>query len=223
MQQADITDDTVLVNFMGAIHQHNIGRLYVVDSLLQLATVNDSAAMYSTLANTYNSAIVPNNGIEQNQKQFNDIYLNYLSGSINYGDLQKLRLLAVKCPYIDGHAVFQARAILAEFDQNLYYSDCPKTDTKPRRIDNSEGIDDTGEIVVYPNPTINELKVSMFVGENEKVDILIYGMMGNLIKEQAIQNQQTKIDLSLLQSGIYLYEIHKGEQSVKNGKFIIAR
>lgn len=223
MQQADITDDTVLVNFMGAIHQHNIGRLYVVDSLLQLATVNDSAAMYSTLANTYNSAIVPNNGIEQNQKQFNDIYLNYLSGSINYGDLQKLRLLAVKCPYIDGHAVFQARAILAEFDQNLYYSDCPKTDTKTRRIDNSEGIDDTGEIVVYPNPTINELNVSMFVGEKDEVKINIYNMMGALIKTQRLENNFSNIDVSMLYSGIYLYEIEKNHSPVKKNKFVIAK
>ncbi len=224
-QNADLSNDTILTNFMGAIRQTNIGKLNTIDSLFQLATLSDdSTHSICNLAVVQNNAIVPINTIEQNHKQFNRIYADYLNGALSNGQIIQLRKLAVKCPDTDGHAVFQARAVLASFDKTIYYSNCDD-DRKNNRMrdDNNLVATDNNQIIVYPNPSSNEINTLLILEEGKSATILIYNLLGELVKQNVLQNGNTKIDMSDLKSGTYIYNIIIDNSSVKNNKLIILK
>ena len=226
LEQADVSNDTVLSNFMGAIRNSNIGKLNEVDSLLHEADVNDdSLHTMANLAFVKNSFIQPQNMIEQNQKQFNRIYVDYLSGTLSNGQIVQLRKLAVKCPDTDGHAVFQARAVLAGIDHITYNSNCAD-DRKNARMDNGDemsSIENRADIVVYPNPANTLLNAHLQMNEQQQASITIYNIIGELVKKQNLQNGTSKIDVSDLKSGTYLYRISIDDNEVKKDKLIIIK
>jgi hypothetical protein len=61
---------------------------------------------------------------------------------------------------------------------------------------------------IYPNPTTNK-SVLMIKGaeQNEAKNVLIVDVFGKVISEKIIATNQTEIDLSALQSGLYLVKI----------------
>lgn len=89
--------------------------------------------------------------------------------------------------------------------------------------DNVQEVINAESILIYPNPIINELNIDLSFNKNENIEILIYGVLGNLIMQEPIENNQSKINLTSVQNGIYFYEIQKEHQIVKNGKLIITK
>lgn len=70
---------------------------------------------------------------------------------------------------------------------------------------------------VYPNPTSNYLFVK---SEIYKGEFLIYNLNGQLIHSNQLTNGINKIDLTKIESGLYLYKV-SGE--LKSGKILIQR
>ncbi|MCW3787097.1 T9SS type A sorting domain-containing protein [Plebeiibacterium sediminum] len=74
-------------------------------------------------------------------------------------------------------------------------------------LSNPLGIDDaeTIEVKLYPNPAYNVVSFS-FSAANNKASIQIFDMLGKVVLEKEISNEQP-INIESLNSGIYLYNI----------------
>jgi hypothetical protein len=221
----DVTTDSVLANFIISVNNSNIGKLSDVDSLLQSATLyGDSTNATRNLATIKNNAIIPQNTIEQNQKLVNSIYISQLSNNLTATQIQQLKTLAVKCPDTDGHAVFQARAILSSVDKTIYNSNCGvRIGSRIGNEDGQSNTDEVKDITIYPNPTNNELTTVISIDDSQIAVISIYNLLGELVKNQNLKNGNTKIDISDLKSGTYLYSIKIDGNQVKNDKLIIIK
>ena len=69
------------------------------------------------------------------------------------------------------------------------------------------------ETKMYPNPVDNMLTIS---SEDDIQDISIYNVVGIKVMEMVINNKETVIDLSVLESGMYLIKIQgKNSKSIK--------
>ena len=93
--------------------------------------------------------------------------------------------------------------------------------------DSIAGIEDHliqhNSISVFPNPASEYIDLQL-KGNDDSNDkyLYIFNMNGRLIHEQALDNQQTRIDVQSYHSGTYLYSVfdRKSHQS-KSGKFIV--
>ena len=72
-------------------------------------------------------------------------------------------------------------------------------------------------INIYPNPVINDLFIKT---PSEKSVIKIYSLQGSLLKTVAAYQSNDQIDLSSLQSGVYLVKISGSDGKVYTGKFV---
>jgi hypothetical protein len=73
---------------------------------------------------------------------------------------------------------------------------------------------DTGEIVIYPNPTIHSINVQMDLKQKQKIELIIYNSIGQLVYNDIISGDEGrlthKIDVSSLSNGVYLLRINEG-------------
>ncbi|MFN8114484.1 MAG: T9SS type A sorting domain-containing protein [Bacteroidia bacterium] len=220
----DVSTDSVLANFISSINSSNIGKFNDIDSLLQSASLNDdSTGVTRSLAASKNNAINPSNTIEQNQKMVNSIYISKLNGSLNANQVQQLKTLAVKCPDTDGHAVFIARAILSGIDKTIYNSNCGSRSNARIGNDNEQEISASSNITIYPNPANNQITTELYLSENQNASILIYNIVGELVKYEKINSGKTTINTDNLKSGTYLYKINIDNNIVKTDKLIIIK
>ncbi len=72
---------------------------------------------------------------------------------------------------------------------------------------------------VFPNPANSQLTITTDI---EGAKILIYNLLGQLIIEAVLTNNET-IDVSLLKNGTYLYKIVKEKAVIKAEKLIIIK
>lgn len=86
------------------------------------------------------------------------------------------------------------------------------------RIKNEADIDLKQEFLIYPNPSGNTIS---FKNVNDKYKILIYNSLGEIIKEQFIDNTNSIIYVLDLSNGIYNYNIYKENQLVYSNKFTV--
>lgn len=155
------------------------------------------------------------NVIETNKKATNDIYLNSWAQGKEINELQRQTLFAIAMltPYVGGKGVYSARAMLGiePEDYNLPYR-------KSKPGDTSATTDDDFKIKVYPNPTSG---IISFEPEcKTKYFIEIFDSYGKLIGNYSSDNLTTTVDLSKLNSGIYIYKVYTESGFVKSGKFI---
>lgn len=76
-------------------------------------------------------------------------------------------------------------------------------------------------IKIYPNPSSQFVKIDILNGYvSEELDIVIYDMLGNALKNMRIKRNE-KIDISSLNKGIYFLEVKDLGQKLGIGKFIV--
>ena len=78
-------------------------------------------------------------------------------------------------------------------------------------------INDFGEVSLYPNPVKNNLLLKT---PSEKSVIKIYSLQGSLLKTVPAYRSHEQIDVSTLQSGVYLVKISGSDGKVYAGKFV---
>ena len=78
-------------------------------------------------------------------------------------------------------------------------------------------INDFGEVSLYPNPVKNNL---LLKAPSEKSVIKIYSLQGSLLKTVPAYRSHEQIDVSTLQSGVYLVKISGSDGKVYAGKFV---
>ena len=62
------------------------------------------------------------------------------------------------------------------------------------------------QVTIYPNPATNSFQVSL-AGNSEETSLSVYNMLGNTVKQATVYNSQSLIDISELNSGIYVLEL----------------
>lgn len=92
----------------------------------------------------------------------------------------------------------------------------------------SKNIEETNtEIVIYPNPTADILKIDFGLTEKENIQVSIYDLNASLLKTIDAKGDlgQNRIDVNVsdLKDGQYLLSIKRGDKVVKRSKFIILK
>ncbi|WPO76991.1 GEVED domain-containing protein [Flavobacterium sp. KACC 22761] len=83
------------------------------------------------------------------------------------------------------------------------------------------------EVVVYPNPTVDILKIDFGLAEKENIQISIYDLNASLLKtiyaKRELGQNSIDVNVSDLKAGQYLLSIKRGDEIVKRSKFIISK
>jgi len=77
------------------------------------------------------------------------------------------------------------------------------------------------DVLAYPNPAINDVSITMTGFDAGNYHINLYNMLGRIVKQQAVEltgDSSTRLDVSDLSRGIYLYNI-----SDSTGKILITK
>ncbi len=91
--------------------------------------------------------------------------------------------------------------------------------TLPRLSGNLDGFDNIEEINIFPNPTNHVAQVSFSLRQDDDVSLSLSDMSGRIIQTTTNPSLEagthhSRIDLSKLNSGVYLLQIQTGEQSI---------
>lgn len=141
------------------------------------------------------AAFNPANSTEDKHKQFFDLLFKYQNQTINTADEQSLLSIAKGCPYLDGTAVHQARALYnLVTDQNLSFTDsCDYTQNNARlgkiadEIYDEETTMQDNDVFLYPNPSNgNDIFISIATTELENVNVTINNINGLAISNETI-------------------------------------
>jgi hypothetical protein len=88
----------------------------------------------------------------------------------------------------------------------------------------SVGVDDyplfTLEAVVFPNPTIENIQLSIKDYAIEKLQIQLFDVQGKLLLQQKIENNITPIEMTNYESGSYFLKITETHNTLKTFKII---
>jgi type IX secretion system substrate protein len=109
---------------------------------------------------------------------------------------------------------------------NLYIADqengCIRKISNVATTDIEQVSDIRYQVSVFPNPASNNLWVtcSGITGIIGQANIIMYDMLGNVVKQQSIATEQSTIDVSDLQDGMYVIEINNPQYQTKQ-KIII--
>jgi hypothetical protein len=186
LNNLNVNADVVLKAFMDSAYTTHLGQFYQVDSLMLKAITTGSASVLNT-ARSLNNSIANTGNIVYNKQTLNTTYMNMLSAEPDSLTLANLRDLAVKCPNLEGDAVFQARSILMYYDKQMYTSFCESdfTTTTNHRLgntDNAVAPEEPKELMVYPNPTNRDITIEYTKGDdNEAAELIVFNQLGELV------------------------------------------
>lgn len=144
---------------------------------------------------------------------------------LNALELQKLELIASKCPFYDGIAVYYARSILTEYSHPIMINDCEisqitQSTYGSKRIKRS-AIEESNYVQLFPNPSTGLLSVQFQDSEAKNIEISIYSVTGQLKYSKRIACSNCTIDLTELQPGIYFVRLMNNDIMLHLEKLII--
>ncbi|MBK7666725.1 MAG: T9SS type A sorting domain-containing protein [Sphingobacteriaceae bacterium] len=196
-----------------------------VDSLMTLYTQSKNGSIISSAKNI-NATIIPTNNIEQNQKDFNSVYCVYLEDDslVTSNQIEDLKNIASLCPFTDGLAVYNARALMRTWDDSTrYYNVCENnvpdlTNDAARFAANSSNLVESTMPTVYPNPTNGSLVVNSGC---KNCIFEVYDIIGKKVLSQKLNENETKVELNSLNNGTYLYKIVQDGVILKADKLLL--
>jgi hypothetical protein len=137
-----------------------------------------------------------------------------------------------KCPYTDGVGVYQARALLAYYnnDFTLYIDagcNSRATHSLVKKTDKTENSDTTKNVSfnLYPNPNNGNFTLVYNLGNETVGKFEIYNEVGMEIGEYLLNSSSGTMPVSNpnLSQGIYFYKVFTGNQILKVGKTVIMK
>lgn len=162
----------------------------------------------------------PQNPTEAKHKQFYDILFKYQDQTMTSSDEQDLLTLANGCPYLDGIAVHQARALYnVATDQSLSFTDSCDFAPNPssyrmangnydeENISNSTWLNDN--VLVYPNPSVTgEVFIAVTNADLESIDVTVSNVNGLQITKETLSlvNGLAKLNIKAV-SGVYMLTV----------------
>jgi hypothetical protein len=201
-----------------------------ISNLLQAKTSGITSEDYDemvTAVKNKNSAINTSESYEENQKVMNEIKLETIykdKWDFNLLEWSTILQIANSCPYIDGPAVFDARALANFIDLNLSFDDdviCNASSTF-RRSGPKSSFQHSAKI--YPNPADRSITINTVANKNESLTINIYNSIGDLILSEVVasSDQLKTIDIHNISSGLYFVNVLKDNQLIHSGKLSIS-
>jgi hypothetical protein len=94
---------------------------------------------------------------------------------------------------------------------------------QPYEISTTVGIEITNislDFIAFPNPTINNIVLSIKDFNNEKLNYQLYDMSGKLLKSNKVNAINTTIDMSELPVSNYVLNINNDSSIIKSFKII---
>lgn len=242
-----------LSNFFSAIETENLEQLAIADEklieLINSYTTNNATLIDQKLADAEaGNALIDNTVLQEaNEQTINGLYIKLLSkglDDLSGDDVILISELANKCPYLEGSAVYKARALNAIFNPTSQYNDikiCNNVGVyKNNNESNSNGSYDNEnnylkhlkastnqhsqnnyDVNIYPNPTSNLLNIDYNIKEDARLEII--DVLGRKVIETALSKNvnHSLIFIEKLQEGIFIYKIICKDYVIKTGKLSI--
>jgi hypothetical protein len=141
---------------------------------------------------------------------------------LSSSDSSNLLLVANKCPFYDGIAVYQARSALYQLGYPLISNDCESTLPVQRGQKRLRSVTEEKSFVIYPNPTKENVNLRYEVKDNEEVYFELHDIVGKKVMKQRLNSSLLHtIDLKTVRHGIYLYRLVNTEEVLLSGKLVI--
>ena len=108
------------------------------------------------------------------------------------------------------------------YDSLLYYSK-GNTHTGTTYYNQPNGINDisnSSNIIVYPNPTSDQLHLSFIDARSYNAQFIITDILGQEVYSSPVSQSETTYDISRLSAGIYTWRIVEDNAIIKTGKVV---
>jgi hypothetical protein len=199
----------------------NIGLVFLLeDAVHSLPFDSTQAQEVETILSSLIGSFDPQNQIEQNIKDYYEIYLNSYALGEEVGSEQRDRLweIANACPVDNGHAVYSARAFISMINPGVLtaYFNCDGGQNLIRKgkIYSKE----KAQLKIYPNPASDFIYLSSESINNFNIEIV--DIAGRIVYKS--ETSEKIIGISSLKPGVYFYRINATEDSF-NGKFSVIK
>ena len=208
----------IIDSFYLAAKENNIGKLYEVRTSIE----ND----LSVDALIKNSAVIPHNNIEINEKIINEIVLNLGLTGFTEDIMDQLYAIADQCPISGGKSVFTCRSLISSLDLNAFWDDDERClfgidYRKSNPLNELEAPFDR-QTSIFPNPA-NDVLFIIQDKSDSRSQYIIRDIFGKIVFK-SLPNiiLPDKIDVSLFAAGMYIIEISISDQK-RQYKFNIKR
>lgn len=126
--------------------------------------------------------------------------------------------------FTEGLAVYEARGLVRNWnDSTNYYNPCENN--IPEEFNNfsrfANGVDNAQDVVqtiVYPNPSNGHLTITVSLKD---CIFEVYDVIGKKVMSQKLNENETKVDISSLNNGTYLYKITQHNNVIKADKLVL--
>jgi len=201
--------------FLEELKNGNIGKFEKVYGMIQNEQY-DSAAML-------NSSILPINQLEANRKWVNNVYFDYVVPQVEIPQnvITELENLASSSPFVNGDAVYTARAIVR-------YTEIEVPTKGMEIIPEADSVKaELIAIKVYPNPANDYITVEVVGNADKSIKFVITNTLGIKVFEKLLNNSNSvnKIDIHQLKQGFYIYEalFEITGESIFKGRIVLTR
>lgn len=172
-----------------------------------------------SLAQTRISNLSPASDIENNYKDFYNVYVKQHTDTLLNSDSTLLYMIANGCPFTDGAVVYQARAMYnAVYDVSRSFEDnCVE---RPRHISGKTASESSFDVELFPNPSTGLVYLMPEGLKNETILIGVQDISGKSIYSESLQLSDGRADFNLdVSPGVYFVSI----TNTKNNEAIIKK
>ncbi len=141
-------------------------------------------------------------------------------------DSTLLWTLASQCPADGGEVVHWARQWVSIYLDTLIQNECENLENPPyTEQDSIDDLEQSGEIILYPNPANTNITVQLPEAVEEDSDILIHDMMGILKLSAGISAFEISEDINIesLPQGVYIVSIIRNGILQKSISLLVIR
>jgi hypothetical protein len=217
-------------DFIDSVSTTNLMEFYSTFELINLTTdstyFSDSTTVHTMLdgAITINDGITTSEDFESYLQYINSIYFLLVSNynyQLSNEEYEIVINIANRCPYVDGQAVYHARAILSMQGDKYYYNDSDLC-AEESRIGNANQ-QPSDQLILYPVPAQNELHIKTGKDIIERIEI--FNHLGQVIHNSTNDKNSGQMTIPLFSYSPGIYQIRVKVRSGKhyNEKFVIIK
>lgn len=178
-----------------------------------------------------NQSIVPNERLlEINQKEVNNIYFNTIAKDkyeFDESQWQNLYTIANQCPIIGGRAVYQARALYAQYEFSAYndHDLCEAAGIFYRRTKENVKTDSSFTVKFYPNPNNGRMTVTISSDYEAQYQLAVSSVQGELLLNTPLgfYDGKARVSLGEINSGMYIVQLIRNGIPINTQKISVIK